>query len=436
MSDMEEITPQEAGRRSREPGNYNIESPVFMFRTGINAKEIRLNTGEHWGVDLTGIKFRELLLYYLWQFYGGKDLEPGLREEIRTTFGFIRDNLYELDIKFKSDKLKEVEATYRYNQEIGEDEIQRRLNNPIVMFITAKITGKENEFLAIHGGEPIKLHKQSRGYFKTVSRLVGRDLTEATLFSLPQDQAIQTNTVKEVISKKTAVLGNILFKHWQREKDSSGALIIKNLAPYSQMLNTTNNELKIYFLALGGYTYPNVIKEEDGGIILTQEQLFKIEFKYSKETVDKYGDNAKIGTTLLQFIKEAPIGYVKVTPNSGFIATLQGKGLGSILVADRFIKLALDVSDIAYKILTYSASNHPRQKIGEEKLIKHLNMERQLRAHGLPSIRRNIKKGFEELQDKGHIKKWQFIEEERQYDFTYTDTFIKHQDFNPQNNKE
>ena len=74
-----------------------------------------------------------------------------------------------------------------------------------------------------------------------------------------------------------------------------------------------------------------------------------------------------------------------------FIKALEGKGLGNVLVVnDKFIKLALSLTDIAYKIFTYSASNKPSQKIAENNLVKHLGLEKQIKTQGRPRVRATI----------------------------------------------
>jgi hypothetical protein len=232
------------------------------------------------------------------------------------------------------------------------------------------------------------------------------------------------------MSKKTAVLGNYLLQLWQKEKNLiGGKLRITNLAPIVRYLGTSHSELKIYLLYLGGYTYPMVTNDEDGGITLSQEQLFRIEFKYSRETAGKY--KKEIGTTLLAFLRDAPVQYVDITPNIALLDGMKGKGLGNVLVSDNYIKLALDISDLAYKILSYTASNRPSQRIGEDKLIEKLNLQEQQKKRGTPWMRQQISKGFTELQEKRHIKKWNFDEAEQIYSFTYTNEIVKHQDFTP-----
>lgn len=278
-----------------------------------------------------------------------------------------------------------------------------------------------------------KLHKQPRGYLKTTAKLVGKSTDEKTLFSLPEviPEVIPEsggNFFREVISRNTAILGNYLLQLWQQK--GGGELVINNLRPIAEIMGNSNYEIKIYLLYLGGYVYPIIDKDKDG-LTLTTEQLFKIKFRYSSKVADKYkaGNYTEIGSGLTKFIKDEPIDSIEITPSPLFIKALEGKGLGNVLVVnDKFIKLALILTDIAYKIFTYSASNKPSQKIAEDNLVKHLGLERQIKTQGKPRVRATILKGLQELQDKEHIKSYSYEEATGMYLFTYSDKYVRHQE--------
>jgi hypothetical protein len=274
-----------------------------------------------------------------------------------------------------------------------------------------------------------KLHKQPRGFLKTMARAVGRATDEVTLFSVPQIVPGSGGSfLREVISRNTAILGNYLLQLWQQ--NGGGELIIDNLSPIAQMMGNSNYEIKIYLLYLGGYTYPIVDKDE-AGLTLTTEQLFKIRFRYGASVANKYPDKnyTEIGAGLTKFIKDEPIESIEITPSPLFIKAIEGQGLGNVLVVnDKFIKLALSLTDIAYKIFTYSASNKPRQKIAEDNLIKHLGLDKQIKTQGKPRVRATILKGFQELKDKEHIKSYSYEEATGLYIFTYSDKYVRHQE--------
>ena len=274
-----------------------------------------------------------------------------------------------------------------------------------------------------------KLHKQPRGYLKTTAKLVGKATDEKTLFTLP-DVKVEAggNLLREVISRNTAILGNYLLQLWQQ--NGGGKLVLHNLSPIAEIMGNSNYEIKIYLLYLGGYVYPIIDKDKDG-LTLTTEQLFKIQFRYNSKVADKYRtDNfTEIGVGLTKFIKDEPIDSITVEPSPLFIKALEGKGLGNVLVVnDKFVKLALSLTDIAYKIFTYSASNKPSQKIAEDNLVKHLGLEKQIKTQGRPRVRATILKGLQELKDKEHIKSYSYEEATGMYLFTYSDKYVKHQE--------
>ena len=274
-----------------------------------------------------------------------------------------------------------------------------------------------------------KLHKQPRGYLKTTAKLVGRATDNKTLFTLPEViPESGGNFLREVISRNTAILGNFLLQLWQQ--NGGKELVIDNLSPIAEMMGNSNYEIKIYLLYLGGYVYPIIDKDKDG-LTLTTEQLFKIQFRYSRKVADKYdaGNYTEIGGGLTKFIKDEPIDSITIKPSHLFIKALEGKGLGNVLVVnDKFVKLALSLTDIAYKIFTYSASNKPSQKIAEDNLIKHLGLEKQIKTQGRPRVRATILKGLQELKDKEHIKSYKYEEATGMYLFTYSDKYVKHQE--------
>lgn len=276
--------------------------------------------------------------------------------------------------------------------------------------------------------EGVKLHRQPRNYLKTTAKLVGKATDEPSLFTLPSViPETGGNFLREVISRNTAILGNYLLQLWQQSGQDE--LVIDNLSPIAKIMGNSNYEIKIYLLYLGGYVYPIIDKDTSGGLTLTTEQLFKIQFKYSPKVGDRYkaGSLTEIGGGITKFIKDEPFERITIKPSPLFIKAIEGKGLGNVLVVnDKFIKLALSISDIAFKILSYSASNKPSQKIAESNLVKHLGLERQIKTQGKPRVRATILKGLQELQDKEHIKSYNFEELTGMYTFTYSDKYIKH----------
>ena len=283
-----------------------------------------------------------------------------------------------------------------------------------------------------------KLTKQPRNLLKTVAKQIGNTTEEPTLFTLPQELETSggINNIKEEMSKNTGALAFYLIQLYQQNNNKP--LTIDNLNPLAEKMNCNNYRLKLYLLYLGGYVYPLVDRDDKTKeLVLTNEQLFKVQFRYSDKLADKYQISSsgevlgveRIGTGLLNFIKDEPIKRVIITPSPLFIKALEGKGLGNILtVNDKFVGLILELTDIATKILTYSSSNKPSQKIAEDNLVKHLGLNKQIKTQGRPRVRATVLKGLQELQDKGHITSYSYEEATSMYSFTYSDKYVKYKE--------
>lgn len=286
--------------------------------------------------------------------------------------------------------------------------------------------------------EKEKLHKQSRGYLKTIAPLVGRDTTQPLLSSQSSKNYYDSVTIKEAISKMTAITGNYVFQLWQGNKNHEGWLIIKNLSSVAKILGITTQRLKLYLVCLGGYEYP-IIKKDKNELSITQAKLCRIEFNFNlaDDEIDEI-DDLRIGTRYLYFIKDKPVTSIKFKPTDTTIKELNYKGLGYVLVSDSFVALCLGFSDIAYKLFCYTGSNRPNNEIGFNKIIKpkHLNLKKQLKQQGKPRILQSLKKGFEELKATGHIKEWFYDETKDKFIWKYTNRVIKHPDFKREENSE
>lgn len=278
-----------------------------------------------------------------------------------------------------------------------------------------------------------RLHKQPRNYLKTTSKLVGRETDVPSLFTQSGLLTSDTeNAKREVLSRNTAILGNYLLQLWQ-ENDFHD-LEITNLGPIADMMGNTNYEIKTYLLSLGGFVYP-ILDTDVTGFSISVEQLFKIKFKYKEEQKDKLkdkydaGELVKIGSTLSNFFKDEPIDRIIIIPNVLFLEALKGKGLGNVLVNNDFMKFSLGLSQMAYKLFVYSASNKPSPpKIKEVNLLTHLGLEKLVKTQGKPRVRQAIFKAFEELKEKGHFKSYSYDEKTTLFSFSYTDKYIKHKD--------
>jgi len=295
------------------------------------------------------------------------------------------------------------------------------------------------------------LHKQARGYLKTASRLVGKDTSEqASLFEIPYFQT-EINPYKETLSKMTAITGNLLLALWQANKDENGFYTIDNLTRVAEQINITPQELKLYLIYLGGYQYPMSKFDKKNKIVsIYHDKLFLIKFNIrlkDGETESSFNNDNRIGTNYLSFIRDREVYSVDVMPSISIQEELKGSGLGNVLVDDTFVAFSLGLSDLAYKIFCFSGSNKPHFKIGFDKLIKvkYLNLERQVKGvynkegkrektgAGKTRVLKRIQDAFNELLEKGHIKKWKYDEQADSFSWTYSDKIIKHRDFLPKN---
>jgi hypothetical protein len=300
--------------------------------------------------------------------------------------------------------------------------------SPIYSPIKTKVEGVD---------EVDKLHKQPRSLLKTVAQRISNTTEEPTLFTIPQivEPGGAISNLKEEISKNTGALAFYLIQLYQQNGNSP--LEINNLSPLTEVMNCNNYRLKLYLLYLGGYVYPIIDKDEvTKELVLSNELLFKIEFRYSKKVADKYSVKEgeiqgveRIGNNVLNFIKDEPLDRVIITPSERFIKALEGKGLGNILtVNNKFVGLILELTDIATKILTYSSSNKPKQKIAEDNLVKALGLTKQIKTQGKPRVRATILKGLQELKDKEHIKSYSYEEATGMYSFIYSDKYVRHKE--------
>ena len=286
-----------------------------------------------------------------------------------------------------------------------------------------------------------QLHKQARGYLKTTASLVGRDTSQQkSLFEIPHfDTAI--NPYKEVLSKMTAITGNLLLALWQANKDDNNIYKITNLSDIARQLKVEPKELKLYLIYLGGYQRPmtklNIIKEqgkkEKRILSIYHDKIFYIKFNIRLKDNEKDGDfnnDARVGTNYLNFIKDRDIESVEVMPSLTLQEELAGSGLGNVLVDDSFVAFSLGLSDLAYKLFCFSGSNRPTFKIGFNKLAgkNYLNLEGQLKKQGKPRILQTIKNALKELKDKGHLKEWFFDEQTEFFSWTYSNAVIKHKE--------
>ena len=285
--------------------------------------------------------------------------------------------------------------------------------------------------------EPDRLHKQSRGLQKTIARLAGKDTEnpQGNLFVLPTYQS-DTNPYKDTLTKNTGILAQYLFALWQAKKNSEGYYRIENLTQTALELGWTSQDLKTYFICLGGYQYPITKFDKGKGIMtLYTDKIFKVKFNInlnSGETENSFTNDDRIGTNLVSFIKSREVASIDIEPSNSFIEDYNGRGLGNVfVVSDGLTAYCLGLSLLAYKIFCFSGSNKPSYKIGFDKLIESLNLSRQLKTNGKPRILKNIEKALNELQTTGHLTNWAFDKKAELYSWTYTNKIIRHKELLP-----
>lgn len=282
------------------------------------------------------------------------------------------------------------------------------------------------------------LYKESRSLLKTTARSVGRerDGKQLSLFVIPEFQDRELNRTN--YPQKAGVLMQLIMKEWQlRPKDDNGYLVIQNLQAVADIVNTTTQKLKIYLLMLGGYTYPIMKTRVDGKTgrkvtTFSQEQLFKIEVDYYTDNLDLSVEN-KVGTSLVSFVKNAPVKEVRVKPCDTLINNISGEkrgiGLGYVLATEDTATIGLGLGSWAYKLFCLSGGEKPTYRIGWVNLIDKLGVDKEdLTKQGKPRIRKLIEQGLNELKDKGHLEYWKFNKERELYNWKYTDMYFRHKD--------
>jgi len=216
--------------------------------------------------------------------------------------------------------------------------------------VTVKTLSADKTWISLSVSQPLPepiittikeaLHRQPRGYLKTMASLVGRDTQQPSLFDLPalkSEDIPDIKDVKEAISKDTAITGNYLIELWQKKKNEAGILVIDNLTEVAEHLSMTAQRLKLYLIYLGGYQYP-VIKLErqakDKNILtISHAKLCEIEFKFDlKDHEVENVENLKIGTRYLYFMRNTPVKTITFKPSETTREEIEA-GRGCILPA-------------------------------------------------------------------------------------------------------
>jgi hypothetical protein len=297
---------------------------------------------------------------------------------------------------------------------------------------------RPTKFFGEEGQEKPELHKQSRGLLKTAGVMVGRSKREKNMFKNPMFDGV-INPRRETMPKTTAIVGLLLYKLWQENKDEMGIYTIKNLGEVAGLLGITTQNLKIHLVYLGGYALKSpivyeVFKDEKGRKGFAVDRLFYVKFFMrfkDGEKEEDFTEEWRVGTDWCNFIKDREVLCVQIEPSMTLKKELAGDKFGYVYVDDGIISFSLGLSDLAFKIFCFSASNRPNFKIRFNKLInkKYLNLEEQVKKEGKPAMLKEIQEALTELKDKGHIKEWSYDPIKDMFSWSYTDAVVKHQDF-------
>jgi hypothetical protein len=230
------------------------------------------------------------------------------------------------------------------------------------------------------------LFKASRVVNKSGSMVIGREKRgkdSRSLVAIDKTYPIQ----KDNYSKRVFMFMQYLIEKWQNTPlNSEGYLVIKNLSEVARDLSdpkhkTTPARIKDYIKQIS-YAYPYVTTIGKKGSKKRLETEYKQPFKVKIRQLVDDGTNIGEGFITLKdyaVLDKYPFDEVWVKP-SMFIRHTIGKdryggelppdikrrveGLGNIFLPKESIKLALDVSDLAYKIFLYNTTNRPSVPIG------------------------------------------------------------------------
>lgn len=294
-----------------------------------------------------------------------------------------------------------------------------------------------------------KLFKASRVVNKSGAMAIRRERRvkdEMSLVAIDKTYPIQ----KDSYSKRVFMFMQYLIEKWQNTPlDSEGYLVIDNLSQVARDLSddkhkTTPARIKDYFKQIS-YAYPYVTTIGKKGNKKRVETEYKQPFKVKIRQLVDDGTNIGEGFITLKdyaVLDRYPFDKVLVKP-SMFIRHTIGKdryggelppevkkrveGLGNIFLPKESIKLALDVSDLAYKIFNYQSGNTPNGVISYGKFIEYLGFtERDIKDKGHKGIKRDIAKALDELHDVKHLEYWRFKNDN--YYWKYTSVWVKHKE--------
>lgn len=409
----------------------------------MSKKEIKINSRKDIieNTEVFKLSYNEFLKMYLFFNKGNLHKFPNLSETmieegekaITTLLEYLNNKVIYIEQNLSKGLDIEIKIlNENYKGGVNVKKVEEALFHPAINFLVTDLL----EYVGKNLKTP-KHTKQPRELLKTISKNITRDSNSSLdLFTITADEVEAGGSMvipyKEEMNKNTGALALYLMELYQTQGNK--IIVIENLEPVAKRFNIDNFRLKHYLWNLGGHVWPVVYKNEEGGLAISNQLLFKVTFNYSETVANKYKvvngqitDANRYGNNFLSFLANEPIKCIEIEPGDLLIKALAGQGLGNILTAtDKFLDTVIRLSDIGVKLLTYSTSNKPYKKINEDSLINDLGLNEQLRTQGRPRIRQSILNGLEELKQEGHFLKYSFNEATKFYEWTYGNRITKH----------
>lgn len=355
----------------------------------------------------------------------------------------VLDNERELDEKYGITKEKKEIVEEALKEAFKDFERMKDLGATGLDIATTKKGFREPE-------EREKFVKVSRSMFKDNAFNIGRGSERKPLDLAKKGGEVSSD--RDTISGRATGLGVYLQTKWVSESlNNDGYFVIKRgeLSKIAKEVDTTPQRVKQYLAELGRYAYRYItpVKKLDNNktritdefkflwtvkVIRTIEGEVKEGFITDKEA--EYLDE-KYGFEEI-WVKpcERYRGDVGMDEFGRPIIDNRDKKLlayfGNVFAVEEIYAVPPKLSDMGKKLFYHTSANVPTQRIGFEKLRKHLNItDNQLSEQGKPRIQERIRIAMDELEEIGHLERWSYSEKTDIYYLKYTDKYIKHPNF-------
>lgn len=299
------------------------------------------------------------------------------------------------------------------------------------------------------GEERERYVKVSRSMLKDNAFNIGRGSERKPLELVVKEGEIAR---RDTISGRATGLGVYLQTKWASENlNSEGYFVIKRgqLSKIAKEVDTTPQRVKQYLAELGRYAYRYITpirRMDDNKTRVTDEFKFLWTVKVIR-TVEGEVKEGFITDKEAEYLdKKYGFEEIWVKPCERYrgdvgmdelgrrVEDNEEKKLlayfGNVFADEGIYTVPPKLSDMGKKLFYFTSANVPTQRIGFEKLAKHLQItDEQLSEQGKPRIQERITKGMEELFEIGHLEKWSYSEKKDMYYLKYTNKYIKHNYF-------